>query len=99
MKKLGKILLWIIGIFAWFMFFITMWAADTNKGTYTHPIILIITGICLIIYIWKKTGSGAKELEEENRELKEEVQKLRQQLQDQAVRRAMEKAESRERES
>lgn len=73
-----------------------MWAGDTNNGTNAHSIILIITGVCLALYIFRKTGSGAKGLEKENQELKAENQKLRQELQEQVVRRAMDHAESRE---
>ena len=47
MKKTGKILLWILGILTWYMFFISMWAGDTNNGTNAHQLILIITGILL----------------------------------------------------
>lgn len=94
MKKIGKILLWILGILAWYMFFISMWAGDTNNGTNAHQLILIITGICLAIYLWK--NSGKKALEKENQELKAENQKLRQELAAQAARHAMEKTESRE---
>ena len=93
MKKFWKILLWILGVIAWFFLLMMFWMADLTHGTSSHLLILIITGICLAIYIWKKTGSGVKELEKENQELKEENQELRQQLQDQAVRRAIEKAD------
>ena len=94
MKKIGKILLWILGILAWYMFFISMWAGDTNNGTNAHQLILIITGICLALYIWKSKSSST--LEKENLELKAEIQKLRQELAEQAARYAMEKTESRE---
>lgn len=96
MKLIGKVILWALGIFAWFMFFLITWMGDINNGTYSHLIILIITGSCLAIYIFRKTGSRAKELEKENQELKAEVEKLRAELQDQAVRRAMDKAERQE---
>ena len=94
MKKIGKILLWILGILTWYMFFISMWAGDTNNGTNAHQLILIITGILLALYIWKSKSSST--LEKENLELKAEVQKLRQELAEQAAQYAMEKTESRE---
>ena len=96
MKKIGKVLLWILGIIAWFFFLLLFRDMDSEYQSHTHEIILIITGICLIIYIFRKTGSGTKELERENQELKAENQKLRQELeQAQAVQRAMDKAEKR----
>lgn len=99
MNKIKKYILWFLGIIAWLFVLAMFWVIDTPTGNNTHQIIIIITGICLAIYIWKKSDSGVKELEKENQELKEENQKLRQQLQDQVIRRAMEKAESREKES
>ena len=99
MKKVWKYIIGAIGIVIWFFVLILFRAMDTEYQSNTHQIIIIVTGICLAIYIWKKSGSGVKELEKENRELKKENQELRQQLQDQTVRRAMEKAESREKES
>ena len=94
MKKIGKILLWILGILAWFMFFTSMWEGDINNGTHTHPIILIITGVCLALYIFRKTGTGAKELEKENQKLRAENQQLRQELnQAQVVQRVIDKTE------
>lgn len=98
MKKVGKVLLWILGIFAWITFLTTFIALEIEHKVHALYIYLIITGILLIIYIWKRMSSGTKELEKENQELKTEIQKLRQQLQDQAVRHAMDKAESREKE-
>ena len=99
MKKAGKYIFWTIGIALWFFFLILFRAMDTEYKSHTHEIILIITGILLAIYIWKKAGSGPKELEKENQELKAENQKLRQELAEQAVRHAMDKAESREKKS
>lgn len=96
MKKTGKYILGIAGILLWFFFLILFRAMDTEYKSHTHEIILIITGILLGIYIFRKTENNAKELEKENQELKAENQRLRQQLQDQAVRRAMDKAERRE---
>ena len=96
MKKIGKYILWLLGIAAWCFFLEPFWIADMTHGSHTHQLIIIFTGICLIIYIFRKTDSGAKELKKENKELKEEVQKLRQELQNKAVRQAIEKADERE---
>ena len=97
MKKFGKILLWILGIIIWLFVLIFFLYIDTPTGNNTHQLMLIITGICLAIYIFRKTGSSSKELEQENQELKAENQKLRQELeQAQAVRRAMDRAEKRD---
>lgn len=95
MKAVGKIFLWVLGIFVWLLFFLMTWMGDTNNGTSVHPIILIITGVCLALYIYRKTGSRAKELEQENQKLKAEVEQLRAELQEQAVRHAMDKVENR----
>ena len=97
MKKTGKILLWILGILTWYMFFISMWAGDTNNGTNAHQLILIITGILLTIYLLRGKTSGASALEKENQALKAEAQKLRKELEaQQAVAAAIEKSEKRE---
>ena len=96
MKRLGKTLLWILGIMIWLTFLETFIALEIEHKIHTLYIYLIITGTLLAIYIWKKAGSGTKELEKENQELKAENQKLRQELAEQAVRHAMDKAESRE---
>ena len=96
MNKIRKYILWFGGIIAWLFILLFFLYIDTPTGNNTHQIILIITGILLAIYIWKKAGSGTKELEKENQELKAENQKLRQELAEQAVRHAMDKAESRE---
>lgn len=96
MQKVGKTLLWILAILAWLFILMFAWYIDIPTKNNTHQIILIITGICLAIYIYRKTGSRAKELEKENQALKAEVEKLRAELQDQAVRRAMDKAERQE---
>lgn len=96
MKKTGKYILWILGTIAWLFLLMFFSVIDTPTGNHTHQLILILTGICLALYIFRKTGSGAKELEKENQELRAEIEKLRQELQEQAVRRAMDKAEDRE---
>lgn len=96
MKTFWKTLLWLLGIIAWFFLLMMFWMADLTHGTSSHLLVLVISSILLAIYIWKKTGSGTKELEKENQELKAEVEKLRAELADQAVRQAMEKAEKRE---
>ena len=97
MKKIGKILLWILSILLWLTFLTTFIALEIEHRIHALYIYLIITGILLAIHIGKRMGSGTKELEKENQELKAEVQKLRQELAEQAVRQAMEKAENRER--
>lgn len=91
-----KKVIWIVGIITWIFFLLLFHDLDAINKNHTHEIILIITGVCLAIYIYRKTGSRAKEVEKENQELKAEVEKLRAELQDQAVRRAMDKAERRE---
>ena len=93
MKTVGKCVLWILGIFVWIIFFIMFWMADTNKGSNVHSYVLIITGICLVLYIWRKTDTGAKKLEQRVQELEKENQTLRRELQDQAVRHAMDKTD------
>lgn len=98
MKKIGKYILWFLGITVWFFFLTPFWMADMTHGSHTHQLIIIFTGICLAIYIFRKTDSGAKEVKKENQELKAEVQKLRAELQAQAVRRAMDAVEKREKE-
>lgn len=82
MKKIGKILLWILGIFAWYMFYISSWAGDTNNGTNAHQLILIITGICLALHIWRSKSSRKATLEKENQELKEEIKALKKKLEE-----------------
>lgn len=95
MKKAWKYILWVLGFALWLFILMFFSVIDTPTGNNTHQIILIITGICLALYIYRKTGTGAKELERENQELKAENEKLRQELQEQAVRRAMDKVENR----
>lgn len=95
MKKIGIYILKIAGIILWFFFLILFRAMDTEYKSHTHEIILIITGILLALYIWKRMSSGTKELEKENQKLKGENQRLQQELTEQAVRRAMDKAEQR----
>ena len=95
MKKAWKYILWVLGFALWLFILMFFSVIDTPTGNYTHQIILIITGICLALYIYRNTGTGAKELERENQELKAENEKLRQELQEQAVRRAMDKVENR----
>ena len=89
-----KYILWTLGIIAWLFIWGMFYTVDLATGNNTHKLILIITGICLAIYLWK--NSGKKALEKENQELKAENQKLRQELAAQAARHAMEKTESRE---
>ena len=75
----------------------TLMESEIAKGPLSQQIILIVTGICLAIYIFRKTGTGTKDLEKENQELKAENQKLREELERaQAVQRAMDRAEKRD---
>lgn len=94
MKKFGKYLLWILGIFTWLNVLFIFWEADTTNGTSVHKYILIITGICLAIYIWRKTGSGTEALEQRVRELEAENQKLRQQMDQEFVQSIIDKTEN-----
>ena len=43
---------------------------------------LIITGICLALYIWKSKSSEKQMLEKENQELKEEIKALKKKLEE-----------------
>lgn len=88
-----KKVIWIVGIITWIFFLLLFHDLDAINKNHTHEIILIITGICLAIYIYRKTGSNAKELEKENQALKSEIEKLRLELQEQAVRQAINKSE------
>lgn len=84
MKKAGKIFLWILGIMAWYTLAEPFIYAELDHGgSKALYLILIITGICLAIYLWK--NSSRKTLEKENEELKAENQKLRQELEAQKV--------------
>ena len=83
MKKVGKYLIWILGIALWLFVLMFFFVIDTPTKNNTHQLILIITGICLAIYLWK--NSGKNKLEKENQELKSELQKLRQELEAQKV--------------
>ena len=49
-----------------------------------------------MLYIWRKTGSGTKELEKEIQTLKEENQKLQQQLDQQFIKSVVEKTENKQ---
>jgi len=95
MKKAGKYIIWIAGIIVWLFTLTMFWVIDTPTGNNTHQIILIITGVCLAIYIFRKTGSGAKELEKENQKLRAENEKLQAELDQQLVQRVMDKVENR----
>ena len=97
MKKIGKYILRILGIIAWLFVMLFCWYIDTPTGGHTHQLIIIFTGICLAIYIFRKTGPSTKGNEKENQELKAENQKLREELERaQAGQRAMERAEKRD---
>ena len=97
MKTIGKILLWILGIIAWFFFLMMFWMADLTHGTTSHLLILTFTAILLAIYLLRGKSSGTDALKKENQALKAEVQKLRKELEaQQAVTAAIEKSEKRE---
>lgn len=81
MKNVGKYILWILGTAAWLFILLFFWSVDVPTGNNTHQIILIITGICLALYIFRKTGSKTKELEKENQELKAEIKELKEERQ------------------
>ena len=88
-------MLWIFGIIAWLFVLSMFWVSDVYTNTNTHQLILIITGVCLVLYIFRKTGSGAKELEKENQKLRAENEKLQAELDQQLVQRVMDKVENR----
>lgn len=94
MKKAGKCILWILGIAIWLFLLLFFWSVDVSTGNNTHKIILIITGICLALYIFRKTSSGTKDLEKENQELKAEVKKLHQQLNKQLIEEVIQSSDS-----
>ena len=98
MKKIGKYILGVMGSVLWFFFLILFRAMDAEYQSHTHQIILVITGVCLALYIFRKTGSGAKELEKENQELKAEIQRLQQKLAEQTVQRVIDKTEQKKQE-
>ena len=60
MKRIGKALLWILGIFIWLTFLETFVALEIEHKIHALYIYLIISGILLAIYIWRKTGSETK---------------------------------------
>jgi len=74
MKKFVNVLLWIIGIFAWFMLLLLFWMGDMTHGRNTHLFILVITGICFAIYLLR--NNKIKQLESENAELKKKLQEV-----------------------
>lgn len=74
MKKLLNFLLWVLGIFAWFMMILIFWMGDLNNGGIAHLFILVITGVCLAIYLFR--NNKIKQLESENAELKKKLQEV-----------------------
>ena len=64
-------------------------------------LLLILTTICLITYFctsnkYRNLNKRIEDIEKETQQLKAEIQKIREELAEETVRRAMEKAESRE---
>ena len=97
MKKAGKYILWILGIIAWLFVLSMFWVSDVYTNANTHQLILVITGVCLALYIFRKTRPSTKDNEKENQKLRAENQKLREELERaEAVRRAMDQAEKRD---
>lgn len=80
MKKAGKYLIWILGIALWLFILMFFFVIDTPTKNNTHQLILIITGICLAIYLWK--NSGRKALEKENQELRAELENLKKKIEE-----------------
>ena len=72
MKKLINFLLWVFGSSTWFFLLFIFWMADLNHGRHTHLIFLIITGICIMITLFR--NNKIKQLENENAELKKKLQ-------------------------
>ena len=95
MKKAGKYIFWITGIIVWLFLLMMFWMADMTHKTFSHLLLLIITGVCLTLYIYRKTDSRTKELEQENQRLRAENEQLRAELQEQAVQQVINKVENR----
>ena len=74
MKKFLNFLLWVLGIIAWFFMLITFWAGDITHGRNTHLFILVITGVCFAIYLFR--NNKIKQLKSENAELKKKLQEI-----------------------
>lgn len=96
MKTLRKYILWILGIIFWFIFFMTIWETEIITGANVHKYILVITGICLAIYIWKSKEPGIAKLKEENQQLKVENEQLRQQVNQQFIQDILDKTENKQ---
>ena len=80
--NMRKYILGIIGFIVWLFLLITFIMADITHGNNTHQLMLIITGICLALYIWKSKSSEKQMLEKENQELKEEIKALKKKLEE-----------------
>ncbi len=74
MKKVGKYILWILGSLAWLFITMIFWYCDIGLGTNTHQIVIIVSGICLALYIVK--SGKRKALEAEIVELKKRIEEL-----------------------
>ena len=80
-----KYIFWILGIIAWLFVLGMFWSIDIATKNKIHQIIITVAGICLAVYIYRKTGSKEKELEQQIQELKAENQRLREQADQQLV--------------
>lgn len=82
MKQIVKYIFGLLGFIVWLFLLITFTMADITHGNNTHQIILIITGICLALYIWKNKSNRKNALEKENQELKAEIKNLKKKLEE-----------------
>lgn len=82
MKQIGKYIFGFLCFAVWLFLLITFTMADITHGNNTHQLILLITGICLVLYIWKNKSDRKNALEKENQELKAEIENLKKKLEE-----------------